>query len=165
LTEKEATVHTVADTKTYAEILQDIPVFSSCDSDLLDRFVTEIVFTMHTGAGREICSRTDSSRNLYVMVAGSAFLDAGDNVRVALEPGDYFGGDFGHHDHNLAISVVAEEDVEVLVISPEAMARLQHAGSRRRHPSNIDWIPETAAPSLRLHRSRRRLAVLARSGS
>jgi CRP-like cAMP-binding protein len=156
---------TVADTKTYAEILRDIPVFSSCAPDVLDHFVSESVFTVHAAAGQRICSRTDSSRNLYVVVAGSASLDAGDDVRVALEPGDYFGGDTGHHHHKLSASVVAEEDVEVLVITPEEIARLHHAASRRHHPSNVDWFPEPAAPSLRLVRSRRRLGVLTRSAS
>ena len=156
---------TVADTRTYAELLRDIPAFSSCAADALDHFVTESVFAMHTAAGREICSRTDTSRNLYVVVAGSAFLDAGDDVHVALLPGDYFGGDSGHHHHTLAASVVAEEDTEVLVISPEEVVRLQHAASRRRHPSNADWVPETVAPGLRLVRPRRRVAVLERSAS
>jgi CRP-like cAMP-binding protein len=156
---------TVADTRTYAEILRDIPAFTSCAPDALDHFVTESVFTMHTAAGREICSSTDMSRNLYVVVAGSALLDAGDDVHVALEPGDYFGGDSGHHHLKLVATVVAEEDTEVLVISPEELARLHRAGSRRHHPSNADWIPETAAPGLRLVRSRRRLAVLEPSAS
>jgi mannose-6-phosphate isomerase-like protein (cupin superfamily) len=163
LTEKEATLNIVADTRTYADILQDIPAFSRCTQDALDHFVTERAFTMHTGAGREICSRADMSRNLYVIVAGSAVLDAGD-VRVALEPGDYFGGDSPHH-HELAASVIAEEDAEVLVISPEEVARLQRAASRRHHPSNADWIPESATPGLRLVRSRRRMAVLEPSAS
>jgi CRP-like cAMP-binding protein len=158
-------VNSVADTKTYAEILRDIPAFSRCAPDVLDHFVTESVFTMHAGAGREISSWTDSSRNLYVLVAGSASLHAGDNVRVSLEPGDYFGGDSASHRHELATSVVAEEDVEVLVISPEQVARLQQAGSRRRHPSNADWSPEVAVPSLRLLPSRRRAGVLAVSAS
>jgi hypothetical protein len=162
LIEKEATVTTVADSKTYAEILRDIPAFSSCTPDVLDHFVTEMVFTVHTAAGREICSRTDASDNLYALVAGSASLDAGDGVRVALEPGDYFSGD---HRHKLSASVVAEEDVEVLVISSEEIVRLQHSASRRHHPSNVDWTPEVATPSLRLLPSRCRFAVLARSGS
>ena len=158
-------MNTVADTKTYAEILRDIPVLSHCAPDVLDHFVTESVFTMHAGAGREICSRTDSSRNLYVLVAGSAILDAGDDVRVRLLPGDYFGGDSGHHHHTLTASEIAEEDAEVLVISPEEIARLQKAASRRHHPSNAEWIPETAFPRLRLVRSRRRVGVPARSAS
>jgi CRP-like cAMP-binding protein len=164
LSEKEATMNTVADTRTYAEILRDIPAFSRCAHDVLDHFVTESAFTMHTAAGQEICSRTDTNRSLYVVVAGSALLDAGD-VRVALEPGDYFGGTSGNPRHRLFASVVAEEDTETLVISPEEVARLQHAASRRRHPSNVDWIPETATPSLRLVRPRRRMAVLERSAS
>ena len=152
-------MNTVAETRTYAEILRDIPAFSRYAPDVLDHFVTESVFTMHTAGGQEICSRTDASHNLYVVVAGSAVLDAGDDVRVELEPGDYFGGDAGHH-HALTASVVATEDTEVLVISPEEMARLQHAASRRHHPSNVDWVPEAATPSLRLVRPRRRQAVL-----
>jgi len=152
----------VADAKTYAEILHDIPALSSCDPAVLDLFVGEVVFTMHTAAGREIRSRLDSTGNLFVLVGGSAVLDAGD-VYVALEPGDYFGGDTGRHD--LTMSVRAEEDAEVLVITPQQVAELHQAGSRRHHPSNADWSPEVAVPSLRLLPSRRRLAVLANSGS
>jgi hypothetical protein len=148
--------------KTDAEILRDIPVLSRYAPNVLDQFVTETVFTVHTAAGREIRSRTDASDNLYVMVAGSASLDAGDGVRVVLEAGDYFGGDVRH---KLSAAVVATSDVEVLVISAEELARLQHSASRRHHPSNIDWTPEAATPSLRLLPSRRRFAVLARSGS
>jgi hypothetical protein len=162
LTEKEATVTTVADSKTYAEILRDIPAFASYASDVLDQFVTEKVFTVHTAAGREIRSATDGSDNLYVVVAGSASLNAGDGVRVALEAGDYFGGD---RRHKLSASVVAEENVEVLVISADEIVRLQHAASRRQHPSNVEWAPEVITPRLRLLPSRRRFAVLARSGS
>ena len=164
LSEKEATVTIVADTKTYAELLRDIPALSACDPDLLDRFVTEVVLSVHTAAGREIRSPFDSSGNLFVLVGGSAFLDAGDDVGVVLEPGDYFGGESAHQGHRL-MSVVAEEDSEVLVITPEQVVQLQQAGSRRRHPSNADWSPEVATPSLRLLPSRRRLAVLARAGS
>jgi CRP-like cAMP-binding protein len=162
LTEKEATVTTVADSKTYAEILRDIPTFSQYAPDVLDHFVTETVFTVHTAAGREIRSRTDASDNLYVMVAGSATFDAGDGVRVALEAGDYFGG---RRRHTLSASVVAESDVEVLVINADELARLAHSTSRHHHPSNVDWTPEVTTPSLRLLPSRRRFAVLARSGS
>jgi hypothetical protein len=162
LTVKEPIV-TVADTKTYAEILRDIPVFSSYAPDVLDRFVTETVFSMHTAAGREICSRTDASDNLYVVVAGTATLDAGD-VRVALEPGDYFGGASRHRD-SLRGSVVADDNVEVLVITPDEIARLTHAASRRHHPSNAEWTPEVPTPRLRLLPSRRRPGVLARTGS
>jgi mannose-6-phosphate isomerase-like protein (cupin superfamily) len=163
LIEKEATMTIVADSKTYAEILRDIPVFSGCAPEVLDRFVTETVFTVHTRAGQQICARTDASDNLYVVVAGSATLDAGD-VYVALEPGDYFGGAGRHHD-TLRGSVVADDDVEVLVISPEEIVRLRHAASRRHHPSNADWTPEVTTPNLRLLPSRRRLAALAHSGS
>ena len=165
LSEKEATMNTVAESKTYADILGDIPAFSSCDKDALDDFVTHRVFTMHTGAGREVCTLTDSSHILYVVVAGSAFLDTGDGVRVQLEAGDYFGGTSGLRLHKQAATVVAEEDVEVLVISPSEVQRLQHASSRRRHPSNMEWSPEVTAPSLKLIPPRRRRAVLARSAS
>jgi CRP-like cAMP-binding protein len=165
LSEKEATVTIVAESKTYADILGDIPAFSSCAKDALDDFVTRRVFTMHTGAGREVCTLTESSHILYVLVAGSAILDAGDGVRVALEPGDYFGGASGRRHHKQPVTVVAEDDVEVLVISPTEVSRLQHASSRRRHPSNVDWSPELTAPSLSLIPQRRRRAVLARSAS
>jgi hypothetical protein len=167
LTEKETTMSTstMADTKTYAEILRDVPTFSSCAPDVLDHFVSRRAFAMHVGAGREILSRTDSTRNLFVLVAGSARLDAGDSVHVALEPGDYFGGDSEHHHHKLTASVVAVDDVEVLIVSPEEIVRLQQAGSRRHHPSNVDWSPEVAVPSLQLVPSRRRLGVLAGSAS
>lgn len=165
MSEKEATVNTVAESKTYADILGDIPAFSGCAKDALDDFANRRVFTMHTGAGREVCTLTDSSHILYVLVAGSAFLDTGDGVRVALEPGDYFGGASARRHHKLAASVVAEADVEVLVISPAEVSRLQQASPRRRHPSNAEWSPELTAPSLTLIPTHRRRAVLARSAS
>jgi len=155
-------VTTVADSKTYAEILRAIPAFSHCAQDILDQFVTETVFTVHAAAGREIRSRTDASDNLYVLVGGSASLDAGDGVRVALKAGDYFGGD---RRHKLSAAVVARTDVELLVISADEIMRLQRSTSRRHHPSNVDWTPEVATPSLRLLPSRRRFAELARAGS
>jgi hypothetical protein len=162
LIEKEATVTTVADSKTYADILRDIPALSDCALDVLDDFVSQRVFTLQAAAGREIRSRTDASDHLYVVVAGSASFDAGDGVRVVLEPGDYFGGD---HRHKLSASVAADEYVEVLVLTSLEVSRLQHAASRRHHPSNADWAPEVAAPTLRLLPSHRRVAVLAGSGS
>ena len=157
-------MQTVADTISFADILGDIPHFSGCSRDVLSEFVSGGAFILHAGPGTELRPQNDASRNLYVLVTGSAVLDTDDDVHVTLEPGDYFGGQSGHL-HTVNASVVAVEDVEVLVIGPEDLRRLQHASSRRHHPSNAEWIPEPATPNLQLVPRHRHAPELARSAS
>ena len=73
---------------------------------------------------------------------------------VALEEGDYFGWNPGRY-HGPRASVVADVDVEVLVIRPQDVLRLEMIVSRHRHPSNIDWRLKVGItqPPRRRHRA------------
>jgi CRP-like cAMP-binding protein len=163
LSEKEATVKTVADGQNYADMLGAIPALSSCAKDVLDDFVSGGVFTMRSVAGEDLLSDTPDDF-LYVLVVGSASLYTGD-VRVTLKPGDYFGGDSSYHYSLTSASVVADDYVEVLVIAPQEIVQLLHASSRSRHPSNIEWSARAAAPAAKFVRRRTRRPVLAGSPS
>jgi Cyclic nucleotide-binding domain len=146
LTKKEATVRTLNDAKNQADLLGEIPVLSTCTRDVLEEFLSHGVDKLHCAAGRAVNSPTSADQNLYVLVSGSATLDAGDDVHVALEPGDYFGSASARR-HHMTTTVTAEGDVEILVIRPQELIRLQHASSRDRHPSQIEWRHELTATS------------------
>ncbi len=147
-------MNSVADCKTYAEYLGDIPAFSDCASEVLEEFVTHATSRVHVAAGKTLCSKAQCDQNLYVLVSGVASLDAGDGIRIALDPGDYFGWNPGRY-HGPSASVTAEEDVVVLVIRPQDVLRLEMIASRHRHPSKIEWQAEAedAQPSARRYRA------------
>jgi Cyclic nucleotide-binding domain len=146
LTKKETTVRTLTDAKINADLLGEIPAFSNCTKDVLEQFLSHGVDKLHCAAGRAVSSQTSADQNLYVLVSGAATLDAGDDVRVALRPGDYFGSASARR-HHMTTMVTADQDVEILVIRPQELARLQQASSRDRHPSQIEWRHELSAPS------------------
>lgn len=143
----------MAKSEKYAGFLGDIPAFSDCATEVLEEFVTHAAVRVHAAGGKTLCSKAQSDQNLYVLVSGIASLDAGDGIRVALEAGDYFGWNPGRY-HGPSASVVAEEDVEVLVIRPQDVLRLEMIVSRHRHPSNIDWrVEDAVAPPRQRHRA------------
>jgi CRP-like cAMP-binding protein len=156
LSEKEATVNSVADCQMYADFLEKIPALAPCAREVLEEFVTHNACTVHVAAGRTLSPQSQCDQNLYVVVSGSATLDAGAGVRVALEPGDYFGRTPGRH-LALVASVTADDDVALLVIGPQDIAQLESASCRHRHPSNIDWRSALANPVTRPARRRRRV--------
>jgi CRP-like cAMP-binding protein len=159
LSEKEATVNSAADFKSCADFLGDIPAFSLYSKEVLEEFVTRAPFRMHVAAGKKLCERTPSDQNLYVLISGSASFDAGDGVCITLGAGDYFGRTPGHY-HALMATVIADEDVEVLVMRPEEILQLEMAASRHRHPSQIEWRGDVAIPTSRNPR-RRHYALVA----
>jgi hypothetical protein len=159
LSEKEATVNCVANDKDYAEFLGHIPAFSNCAMEVLEEFVATAAFKVHHAAGRTLCFQTQCDQNLYVLVSGSATLDAGHGVKISLQPGDYFGRNPLRY-HELVASVTADVAVDVLVIRPLEVLQLEKASSRSRHPSKIEWRSELATPMPRLPRRRHR-ALLA----
>lgn len=158
LSEKEATVNSAADFKSCADFLGDIPAFSLYAKEVLEEFVTHAPFRMHVAAGKKLYGQTRSDQNLYVVISGSASLDAGDGVCVTLGAGDYFGKTPGRS-HGLMATVIAEEDVEVLVLRPEEVLELEMTASRHRHPSQIEWRGELASPAPRSPRRRQRALV------
>lgn len=156
-------MHTLADREDYADILEVIPAFSSCTRNVLDEFVNYSVVKVHCAAGGTFSSESGRDENLYVLVSGSALLDAGDGVFVALEPGDYFGTSPARQ-HQLVTSVAARTDIEVLVINPLEVARLARASSMDRHPSRVDWRSELRTTTRRAERRTHRRAVLVGQG-
>ena len=131
-------MNSVADCKTYAGFLGDIPAFSNCATEVLEEFVTHAAQKVDAVAGETLCSPTECDQNLFVLVSGMASLHTGEGVRISLEKGDYFGWNPGRY-HGPSASVVAEEEVEVLVIRPQDVLQLELIASRHRHPSKIDW--------------------------
>jgi hypothetical protein len=159
LSDKGGHVYSVADCKNYAEILGDIPAFSSCAEEVLEEFVTYGVQKAHHLAGETLSSQMHRDPNCYVVVSGTATLDAGDDVRVTLIPGDYFGHTPGHI-HPLVGSVTADVDVDVLVIRPQEALQLERASSKHHHPSQIEWRSEFAEATPRpTHRRLRALVT------
>jgi CRP-like cAMP-binding protein len=138
LGKKGDTVQSWADCKDCVEFLETIPAFSSCTRSVLEEFVTHGLVKVHCAAGKKLSPLTDQEQNLYVLARGSALLLAGDDVVVELEPGDYFGKSPDRR-HHIVASVIAVSDVEIFVINPQEVARLELASSRERHPSRIDW--------------------------
>jgi hypothetical protein len=114
---------------------------------------------VHCPAGDVLRSLTQHDQNLYVLAAGSALLDAGDEVAISLEPGDYFGKGSGRR-HQLNATVIAVSDIEVLVINPREISWLGQASSRERHPSEIDWRTPLPTTMQRAARRSHRRAVL-----
>jgi hypothetical protein len=138
LGERGAPVQTTADGRTYVEILQDVPALSGCTSDVLKEFVAHGLVKVHCAPGKNFRPQTVRDHNVYVLVAGSAILDAGDDITVDLEPGDYFGRNYDVYGH-LAASIAALTHLDVVAISPEVVAQLKEASCRDRHPSQIEW--------------------------
>jgi CRP-like cAMP-binding protein len=135
-------MHTVAETKNYADLLEALPGLSSCPRNAVEDFAANGVVKVRCTAGRTLTPPAHQDQNVYVLVSGSALLDAGDNIVVALEPGDYFGGTRNHTRH-LVASVLAVSDVELLVFNPRDVARLADASSReslaRRSDHHFEW--------------------------
>jgi hypothetical protein len=158
-------VTTVADTKSYADILGVIPALSTCTPEVLDEFVATCDCTVRPGGGAEFRSPTDADGSLYVVLSGSVVLATDDGVRIVLEPGDYFGGTAAQRHQHLIASAVADADAEILVIGPAQVLQLRHASTRHNHPSNIDWSPAPLSPSATFVPRRRRLVLVSDSPS
>jgi hypothetical protein len=131
-------MHTLVDSRDYADLLEATSAFSGCTRDDLEAFVTHGVVKVQCAAGTELGTQAPQDQNLYVLVSGSAILDAGEGVEVTLEPGDYFGKNPDRHRQFVA-SVVASSDAEVLIINPMEAARLGNASSRGRRTSRFEW--------------------------
>jgi hypothetical protein len=165
LSEKGTAVRSIAETKSYTDMLGEIPALSNCTKEVLDEFAASDHHVVRSAAGTELRSPADPDQSLYVLVGGSALLETEDHVCVALEPGDYFGGAAARRHQNVIASVVAAEDAEFLVIGHSQVLQLRQASTRRSHPSNIDWTPEPLSSSATFVPRRRRFAVLTNATS
>jgi CRP-like cAMP-binding protein len=157
---KEDTVRSLAGSKDYVEMLEDIPAFSSCSRKVLEAFVALGVIQVECPAGETLSAEEFHDQNLCVLTAGSVLLSADDGVVVSLEPGDYFGRTPVRHSR-LTTSAVATSDVEILLISPQELTMLREASCRDRHPSQVEWRLEQPDPVRRVARGNSRSAALA----
>jgi CRP-like cAMP-binding protein len=135
------------------EMLEELPPFSMCTADVLGSFVAHDAMRAHCGPG-EVLSGLAQDHNLYVLISGEAVLRVGSDVTIRLEPGDYFGQQ-AHRHHRISGTVVAVTDVEVLVVGPQDLSRLELASSASRHPSRLEAPPELTALQGRGTRYRR----------
>ena len=138
----------------YVELLEEVPALSNCTKAVLADFVAHSAIKAHCDAGKVLCG-LEQDHNLYVLTSGSAALHVGPDIVVHLEPGDYFGQQ-AHRHHRMAGTVLALTDVEVLVVGPQDLARLELASSASRHPSRMELPAELAALSVRHRRVFRR---------
>jgi CRP-like cAMP-binding protein len=155
----------VTDKKTDAELLAEIPAFSSCSRTVLEAYVEQGLATVELAERQTFRLPSYPGDNLFVVTAGLALLKAGDGVTVTLEPGDYFGSDVLRRHQHLVASVVAVTDMELVVISADDLARVQRASSKERHPSQIEWKSELRTTVRRKVRLNHRRAVLVRQSA
>jgi CRP-like cAMP-binding protein len=135
-------------------LLEGLPPFSICTTEALTSFVTHDAMRAHCEPGEVLCG-LQQDHNLYVLISGEAVLRVGPDVSIRLEPGDYFGQQ-AHRHHRMAGTVLALTDVEVLVVGPQDLARLELASSAARHPSRMELPAELAALGARHRRVFRR---------
>jgi CRP-like cAMP-binding protein len=128
-------------------LLEGLPPFSTCTTQVLETFVAHDAMRAHCGPGEVLCGLQED-HNLYVLISGEAVLRVGPDVTISLEAGDYFGQQ-AHRHHRIAGTVVAVSDVEVLVVGPQDLARLELASSESRHPSRLELPAERGAHATR----------------
>jgi CRP-like cAMP-binding protein len=90
----------------------------------------------HCGPGEVLCG-LEPDHNLYVILSGEAVLHVGPDVSITLTAGDYIGQQL-HRQNRLSGSVIASTDVEVLVVGPQDLLRLELQSSESRHPSRLE---------------------------
>jgi CRP-like cAMP-binding protein len=152
-------VKDLEDRRGYADLLERIPAFTMCTRSVLEEYLAHGAVEETCPAGEMLKRESDRDFNLYVMVSGSALLDAGDSIITSLEAGDFFGGIPARH-LRLVTSVVAVTEVKVLVLHPSELERLAELSAMDQHPSKINWRDRLGTTERTSARHHRRLRVL-----
>jgi CRP-like cAMP-binding protein len=121
-------------------LIEDLPPFRTCTTEVLQSYLTHDAMRAHCGRGEVLCG-LQQDHNLYVIISGEAVLHAGPDVCITLTAGDYIGQQL-HRQGRLAGSVIASTDVEVLVVGPQDLLRLELESSASRHPSRFVAPPD-----------------------
>lgn len=121
-------------------LIEDLPPFRTCTTEVLESYLAHDAMRAHCDPGVVLCG-LEKDHNLYVLVSGEAVLHVGPDVRITLEPGDYFGQQLHRH-HRLAGTVIASTEVEVLVVGQQDLYRLELESSASRHPSRFVAPPD-----------------------
>ncbi len=117
-------------------LIEDLPPFSHCTREVLEEYLAYDAMRACGGPNEVLCG-LEWDHNLYVLLTGEAVLRVGRDIRIQLEPGDYF-GQHGQRYHSMAGTVTSVTDVEVLVVGAQDLLRLELASSESRHPSRFE---------------------------
>lgn len=135
-------------------LIEDLPPFRICSTEVLESYLAHDAMRAHCGPGEVLCG-LEPDHNLYVIISGEAVLHVGPDVAITLTPGDYIGQQL-HRQSRLSGSVIASSDVEVLVVGPQDLLRLELESSASRHPSRFPQPPDLSVidggPTRRLFR-------------
>ena len=139
------------------ELIQDLPPFRNCTTEVLESYLAHDAMRAHCGPGEVLCG-LEQDHNLYVIISGEAVLHVSQDVRITLTPGDYIGQQL-HRRGRLGGSVIARTEVEVLVVGPQDLLRLELESGASRHPSRFVAPPplsviDGGSPRRFFHRSR-----------
>lgn len=121
-------------------LIEDLPPFRTCTTEVLESYLAHDAMRAHCGPGEVLCGLAQD-HNLYVIISGEAELHVGPDVSITLSAGDYIGQQL-HRRNRLAGSVIATSDVEVLVVGPQDLLRLELESSASRHPSRFVLPPD-----------------------
>ena len=118
------------------ELIEELPPFEHCTRAVLESYLAHDAMRAHCGPGEVLCGLSQD-HNLYVIISGEAVLHVGPDVTITLTPGDYVGQQL-HRQNRLTGSVIASSEVEVLVVGPQDLLRLELESSASRHPSRCE---------------------------
>jgi CRP-like cAMP-binding protein len=121
-------------------LIEDLPPFRTCTTEVLESYLAHDAMRAHCGPGEVLCG-LEQDHNLYVIISGEAVLHVGPDVAITLTPGDYIGQQL-HRQNRLTGSVIASSEVEVLVVGPQDLLRLELESSATRHPSRFVLPPD-----------------------
>jgi CRP-like cAMP-binding protein len=123
-------------------LIEDLPPFRTCTTEILESYLAHDAMRAHCGPGEVLCG-LEQDHNLYVIISGEAVLHVGPDVSITLTPGDYIGQQL-HRQNRLSGSVTASSQVEVLVVGPQDLLRLELESSASRHPSRSALPPDVS---------------------
>ncbi len=99
----------------YLERLSQVPLFAECSTKELEQ-LARILDEVNLPAGRVMATQGEHGREMFIIVSGTAAVVRDSEEIASLGPGDYFGElsllDAGPR----TASVIATEDIDVLVI-------------------------------------------------
>jgi CRP-like cAMP-binding protein len=116
-------------------LIEDLPPFRTCTTEVLESYLAHDAMRAQCRPGEILCGLAQD-HNLYVIISGEAVLHVGPDVSITLKPGDYIGQQL-HRKGRLSGSVIASTEVEVLVVGPQDLYRLELESSASRHPSRF----------------------------
>jgi len=122
-------------------LIEDLPPFRTCTTEVLRSYLAHDAMRAHCGPGEGLCE-LEPDRNLFVIISGEAELHVGPDVSITLTPGDYIGRQL-QRQNRLSGSVIASTDLEVLVVGPRDLLRLELQSSESRHPSRLE-LPDVS---------------------